>query len=129
MMEAAVVNNPAGKPRVLPLFPSWLDLPQGYLVQDWIRWKKGELVARRLRQDPCLLDVAEKRLAQRGARLFAADLEWLDLIVAHDCQRILDALEAPDEEGQRLRSSMPFTGEPFITLAELEAIHERAFAE
>jgi hypothetical protein len=127
-MEAAALSNPVGKPRVLPAFPPWLDLPPGYLLQDWIRWQKGKVVARRLRETPECLETAVERLRQKGGRLFAADAEWLELMVARDWPRIFRALEAPDEEGQRLRSSMPFTGEPFVTHAELEGIHERAFA-
>lgn len=127
-MEAAVVNSSAGKPRMLSAFPSWLDLPPGYLVQDWIRWRKVEVVSRRLREHPGLLDLALERLTKRGARLFAADVGWLDLLASRDLERIFRALEMPDGEGQRLRSSMPFTGEPFVTRVELEAIHERAFA-
>jgi hypothetical protein len=127
-MEAVTVSNPAGEPRVLPAFPSWLDLPPGYLLQDWIRWQKGIIVARGLRENPACLEIAVERLRTKGRGLFAADAEWLDLMVARNWPRIFRALEAPDEEGQRLRSSMPFTGEPFVTRTELEGIHERAFA-
>ena len=34
---------------VVPAFPPWLDLPPGYIVNDWIAWQKGKLVAARLR--------------------------------------------------------------------------------
>jgi hypothetical protein len=127
-MKVAVAGKPVAERRVLPAFPSWLDLPPGYLVQDWIRWQKGKIVARRLREDPARLEIAMERLQKKEGRLFSADAEWLDLIAARDWPRIFSVLEAPDEEGQRLRSSMPFTGEPFVTRAELEGIHERAFA-
>jgi hypothetical protein len=36
-------------------------------------------------------------------------------------------LEAPDDEGQRLRSSTPFNGQRFIQPEEIEAIRERAY--
>ena len=37
-------------PREITAFHSWLDLPPGYIVNDWIIWQKGKLVAARDRR-------------------------------------------------------------------------------
>lgn len=112
---------------VIPAFPAWLDLPPGYIVNDWIAWEKGKLVAKRLRSDPSLINIAIKRLEARGEGLFRADVEWLELLRAHDVETIAGILEAGDPEGQRLRSSSPFVRTPFVEPQEAEAIRERAY--
>ncbi len=113
--------------RPIPAFPPWLDLPPGYIVNDWIAWQKGKLVAARLRAHPELVEVAIQRLIDRGEDLFAADLEWQSLLAKHDVEFIASILESPDPEGQRLRSSTPFARQPFINPEEAEAIRERAY--
>lgn len=123
----AVAQQPADQ-RVIPAFPPWLDLPPGYIVNDWIAWQKGKLVARKLRNAPHLLALARQRLEARGGDLFAADVEWLSLLSEKDVNEIAAILESPDPEGQRLRSSMPFTRAPFIEPQERDAILERAYA-
>jgi len=112
---------------VIQAFPPWLDLPPGYIVNDWIAWQKGKLVAKRLRENPSLIQTAIERLEARGDRLFSADIEWLELLRGMPVGAIATILEAPDEEGQRLRSSTPFSRPPFIQLEEAEAIRERAY--
>lgn len=112
---------------VIQAFPPWLDLPPGYIVNDWIAWQKGKLVAQRLRSDPSLLQVALDRLLARGDQLFSADQEWLELIRRFDVEGISQILESPDHEGQRLRSSTPFSRQPFIEPEEVETIRERAY--
>ncbi len=114
--------------RVMPAFPSWLSLPPRYLVSDWIRLEKGRIIAARLRKNPSLLKIAQNQLAERGERNFAAHEEWRDLLASGDVEKIAGILVSVDDEGQRLRSSMPFRGESFITTHELEAIHARAYA-
>lgn len=114
---------------VIQAFPPWLDLPPGYIVNDWIAWQKGKLVAKRLRDDPTLVARAIERLEARKDSLFAADLEWLDLLRQRDVAAICAILESSDDEGQRLRSSTPFSRAPFIQPAEAEAIRERAYLE
>jgi hypothetical protein len=108
-------------------FPPWLDLPSGYIVNDWIAWQKGKLVAQRLREDPSLIQQAIDRLESRGERLFDAEVEWLELLRQHDANAIAELLESDDHEGQRLRSSTPFSRSPFIQPEESEAIRERAY--
>lgn len=113
--------------QVIQAFPPWLDLPPGYIVNDWIAWQKGKLVARRLREHPELVQVAVNRLESRRDRLFGADLEWMDLLHSQDLEAIARLLESDDDEGQRLRSSTPFSREPFISAREAEDICERAY--
>ena len=108
-------------------FPPWLDVPPGYIVNDWIAWQKGKLVAQRLREDPSLIQQAIDRLESRGERLFDAEVEWLELLRQHDANAIAELLESDDHEGQRLRSSTPFSRSPFIQPEESEAIRERAY--
>lgn len=112
---------------VIQAFPPWLDLPPGYIVNDWIAWQKGKLVAKRLRENPSLIQTAIERLEARGDRLFSADIEWLELLRGMPVGAIATILEAPDEEGQRLRSSTPFSRPPFVQPEEAEAIRERAY--
>ena len=123
-MSAASVDlrNP-----VVQAFPPWLDLPPGYIVNDWIAWEKGKLVAKRVRHDPSLIQVAIERLERRADRLFEANIEWLKLLQSGDVELLASILEAGDYEGQRLRSSTPFSRTPFIQPEEVEAIHERAY--
>jgi hypothetical protein len=111
---------------VIQAFPPWLDLPPGYIVNDWIAWQKGKLVADKIRKAPSLLDTAINRLVTRSDTLFAADHEWLELLRTRDIAVITGILEANDSEGQRLRSSTPFSRKPFIEPEEAEAIYERA---
>jgi len=60
-------------------------------------------------------------------RLSGHDLEWLQMLESWPVVKVAEILEAPHEEGQRLRSGMPFKGEPFITVKQTEAIRERAY--
>lgn len=113
----------------IPAFPPWLDLPPDYMVQDWISWQKGKLVAQKLRAAPALLDLAKQRLEERRDRrgLHMAEEEWLELLNSNTLDAIATIMETPDHEGQRLRSSTPFTRSPFVEPQELEAILERAY--
>lgn len=110
------------------MFPPWLDLPPGYLVQDWIRWQKGKLIATRLRQQPQLLQQGIQWLLRDQETLSAHDAEWLALLQAGDVEAVAAVLEDTGDTGQRLRSGMPFKGPPFVTHQEMEALRERAYA-
>jgi hypothetical protein len=112
---------------VVPAFPPWLDLPPGYIVNDWIAWQKGKLVAARLREHPEWLAMLASELSARQDHLFAASLEWLELLRGGEVEKVASILESPDPEGQRLRSSAPFRGERFVKAEEMEAIRERAY--
>lgn len=108
-------------------FPPWLDLPPGYIVNDWIAWQKGKLVAQRLREHPEDVQHGINWLKRHEDRLSAHDLEWLQMLQNWPLSRVADLLEAGDDEGQRLRSGMPFKGEPFVSSQQMEAIRERAY--
>lgn len=55
--------------------------------------------------------------------------EWENIIASHTVEQIAVLLEEETEEGQRIRSSRPFVGPPFVTESERKGILERAFAE
>lgn len=118
---------PTHENREIPAFPDWLDLPEGYLVNDWIQWQKGKAVAKRLRINPALVDIARQNLEAKRSGLSLAHLEWLDLLHSHSAEDIAWILESADGNGQRLRSSSPFSGRPFVEPVEIEAIRERAY--
>lgn len=109
------------------MFPPWLDLPPNYLVQDWIRWQKGKIVANRLRQQPQMLQQGIQWLRHDQATLSSHDAEWLALLNAGDVEAVAEVLEDAGDTGQRLRSGMPFKGEPFVTPQEMEHLRERAY--
>ncbi len=108
-------------------FPPWLDLPPGYIVNDWIQWQKGKLVAARLRERPELVEAARAWLLSHADRLSGHDLEWLDMLNTWTVEQIARLLESPSPEGQRLRSGTPFKGARFVSPQQMEAIRERAF--
>lgn len=114
-------------PPEIAAFPSWLDLPPGYMVNDWIIWQKGKLVAARLRENPALVRVALERIKNQPGGVFSGTAEWLALLQHKTTDEIATILESPEHEGQRLRSSSPFVREPFIQPEEIEAIRERAY--
>ncbi|WP_395742208.1 hypothetical protein [Prosthecobacter sp.] len=122
------METPHGASDEVPMFPPWLDLPPGYLVQDWMQWQRGKIVASRLRQDPNLVLAARQRLEDRKSQLYRPHLEWLDLLEHASIEQICELLESPSDEGQRLRSSSPFHGSPFITPEENEDVRQRAYA-
>lgn len=117
-------NGPPLENREIPAFPPWLDLPPGYIVNDWIRWEKGKLVAKRLRERPEDVQLGIQWLEKRSEQSIAHDDEWMTLLKTGTVERIAGVLEAADYEGQRLRSGMPFKGEPFVSAAEMDAIYE-----
>ena len=111
----------------VPMFPPWLDLPPNYLVQDWMQWQRGKIVAGRLRENPELIQTAKERLEVRKSYLYQPQVEWLELLERSSVGQICHILEAADDEGQRLRSSSPFHGSPFITPEENEDVRQRAY--
>jgi hypothetical protein len=108
-------------------FPPHLDLPSDYVANDWILWQKGKLIAARLRETPALVEVAMERLQNQGSGIFQGSEEWQVILQEKDVEDIAAILESPDHEGQRLRSSSPFVGKPFIEPQETETIRERAY--
>ena len=114
-------------PTEISAFPPHLDLPTGYVANDWIIWQKGRLIAARLRKSPALVGVALDRLQNQAGRNLLGSEEWQVILRIKDVEGIAAILESPDHEGQRLRSSSPFVGMPFIEPQETEAIRERAY--
>jgi hypothetical protein len=112
---------------VIQAFPPWLDLPPGYIVNDWIAWQKGKLVAQRLREHPEDIQRGISWLRKHAATLSGHDVEWLSMLETWPLENVAALLESPCEEGQRLRSGMPFKGEPFVSPSQLEEIRERAW--
>ncbi len=122
------IETPQSASDEVPMFPPWLDLPPNYLVQDWIRWQKGKIVAARLRQQPQLMQKGIHWLLRDQEAHSAHDAEWLELLQAGDVESVAKILEDAGDTGQRLRSGMPFKGEPFVTHQEMETLRERAYA-
>ncbi|MBE2287295.1 MAG: hypothetical protein IAE77_27825 [Prosthecobacter sp.] len=112
---------------VIQAFPPWLDLPPGYIVNDWIAWQKGKLVARRLREHPEDVQLAISWLRKHEAEMSGHDAEWLLMLETWPVEKIAALLESPGEDGQRLRSGTPFKGQPFVTASQMEEIRERAW--
>lgn len=113
--------------RVIQAFPAWLDLPEGYVVNDWIQWQKGRIIAEKVRGAPELVELACQKLAAKEDDLGMAHREWLNLLRELPVEEIAKILESPDAEGQRLRSSSPFSGRLFIEPSQIESIRERAY--
>lgn len=113
--------------REITAFPAWLDLPPGYVASDWIALEKGKLIAARLREEPELVRVAIERIRALPGVMFSGTEEWLLILQEKSTEEIAAILEAPDHEGQRLRSSSPFVREPFVKPEEIQAIRERAY--
>lgn len=108
-------------------FPPWLNLPPGYIVNDWIAWEKGKLVAARLREHPEDMQRGIDWLNRHQTKFSSHDHEWLTMLTQWDVEKVAELLESPCYEGQRLRAGMPFKGEPFVTADQMEAIRERAY--
>lgn len=125
---SVVMETPQSASEEVPMFPPWLDLPPNYLVQDWMQWQRGKIVAARLRENPDLIQTAKECLEVRKSALYRPQVEWLELLERSSIGQICDILEAADDEGQRLRSSSPFHGSPFITPEENENVWQRAYA-
>ena len=97
---------------------------------DRIALETARLVARRLRENPALVSSEIERIkdSRNRGRNFSAYREWEELLTTRSADKIAGLLEAETEDGQRLRSSRPFIGPPFVTESERKEILERAFA-
>ena len=97
---------------------------------DWIALETARVIARRLRENPNLLKNGLERIqdSKSRGRDFSAYREWEELLLKCGADEIAALLEAETDEGQRLRSSRPFVGPPFVTDAERKEIIARAFA-
>ena len=83
------------------------------------------LTVAKIDQDPTLVRVGleniERWTRQKGGYLPRCHAEWKTLIEQHTWGELREILLEESDEGQRLRSSHPFTG--LITEQELERIH------
>ena len=81
----------------------------------------SRLVARRLREDPELIDVARRDLERWrqvcAAKVRATLAEW-QAIVDGGLETTLAVLTGEDERSVRLRQSNPFAGEEIVTRVE-----------
>jgi hypothetical protein len=102
-----------------------------YQRNDWIALQTARLVARRLRENPDLVERGREQIRRARDRGydFSAYREWEVILTSRTVEEIATLLEAESEEGQRLRSSRPFVGSPFVTDLERKEILERAFTE
>lgn len=103
--------------------------------QDWISLQLAKLAAQHIRKQPDSIKVARMNIRKwvdgpnANAHWSDARLEWLALIDQRSPSEIADLLESEGDEGQRLRSSMPFIQPPFFTEDERLRIIEIAFQE
>ena len=100
---------------------SMLSGPRGHARTDLRSLALGQLVARRLRERPELMRVAEENLSrwQRtcAPNARAALAEWRNVLDA-GLETTLRVLTREDERSVRLRQSTPFAGEEIVTRAE-----------
>ena len=86
-------------------------------------------VAARLRANPALLEQARGNLRRLLARngdapgLRRCYEEWLEILDGRPLEKILELLNAEDEEARRLRQNSPFAG--VLSPAEVWAIKRR----
>lgn len=122
----------------------WHSILSDYLImkcsrpherQDWISLQLAKLAAQRIREQPDSISAGRANIHRwingpnANAHWSAARLEWLALIDQHSSSEIADLLESEGDEGQRLRSSMPFIQPPFFTENERLRILEIAYQE
>lgn len=91
----------------------------------------SKLAAKRIREDPSRVQLGLDRIKsweEKDGRILMADREWVQLINTHSPLEIADILEMDNDEGQRLRSSMPFIRPPFFSEDERLQIIRSAFA-
>jgi hypothetical protein len=87
----------------------------------------GRKAAAVLRANPPVLEDARQLLARWIKRGSYHCPEWEALLSRGDVDEIAAVLEDDGEEGQRLRSSMPFVGSPFFTHTEVKDTYEAIF--
>ncbi len=74
-----------------------------------------DAIAKKIRRQPALLDVAKENLrrwiaAEPDAAPSPARLEWQRILEHEDLDEILRLMTDPSEEGHRRRQSTPFAG-------------------
>ena len=90
----------------------------------------ARITVARIDENPALvqigLDNIERWTRQKGGYLPRCHAEWKQLIEAHPWERLREMLLEESDEGQRLRSSHPFTG--LVTEQERRRIYGPATA-
>lgn len=102
----------------------------GHALVDARSLAMGELIARRLRERPELLDTA-RGILSRWQRICAANVqatlaEWQTILDA-GLEETISTLTGKEERHVRLRQSAPFAGEQIISRGERQALW-KAFA-
>ena len=98
------------------------------IANDSYQLALGRKAAEALKAEPARLEIARQRVADWMAKGPYHSPEWEALLDRGDVAEIAAILEADTEDGQRLRSSSPFIGDPFFTPDEARRIHEEIFA-
>ena len=86
------------------------------------------MTSARLREHPEFLAIGREnieRWAQQLGRMEPAYKEWLQIIEAGGLEAVLTILEGITDNDQRLRSSTPFVGPPFVNEEERAAVFAR----
>ena len=86
----------------------------------------ARIIAARILENPSLIALGTEHLDdldRRRGGLPLCDLEWRHIIRTHTPQEIAELLCLETEEAQRLRSSKPFIGEPFISPKKAHEIY------
>ena len=90
----------------------------------------ARITVARIDENPALLQVGldniERWTRQKGGYLPRCHAEWKQLIETHPWERLREMLLEESDEGQRLRSSHPFTG--LVTEQERRRIYGPATA-
>ena len=85
------------------------------------------VIIEKIDRDPALVRVGleniERWTRQQGGYVQRCHVEWKELIETHPWERLREILLEESDEGQRLRSSHPFTG--LLTEDERDVIYAR----
>ena len=96
------------------------DIDRRMLEMTWF-------IVKKIDRDPALVRTELANIArwtrQKGGYLPRCNAEWKELIETHLWERLREILLEESDEGQRLRSSHPFTG--VLTQDERDAIYAR----
>ena len=87
---------------------------EGHPEIDRRTLERTKLVVAKVDADPSLIELAVANLKRWMARTNGApngcDIEWMKLLAEKPWDELRTALLEESDEGQRLRSSLPFTG-------------------
>lgn len=98
---------------------------ESYLQSDFRSLELHELIAKKIAADPTLVNIAISNINRwKSQNDFAQPYleDWLN-IINQGLEPLLTFLRSTSHEGQRLRSSSPFTG--ILTEEERTAIFEK----